>query len=151
MPLRQITLQVTFGTPSNFRTEFIKFEVASFDSSYNAIFGCPTLAKFTVVPHYPYLLLTMVGPNGVLLFRCDLKHFYDSDIEPVQIAARAQLALEGQEIAKLAHQTKPEDMEILTKKPGVILTVEDEPTKKIALDANDASKMAVISTQLSEK
>ena len=93
----------------------------------------------------------MLGPNGVLSFRCDLKHSYDSDIEAIQIAARAQLALEGQEIAKLAHQTKPEDMEIPTKKSGVILTVEDEPTKKIALDANDTSKMAIISTQLSEK
>ena len=59
--------------------------------------------------------------------------------------------MDSQEIAKLAHQTKPKDMEILTKKSGVILTVEDEPTKKIALDANDASKIAIISTQLSEK
>jgi len=42
-------------------------------------------------------------------------------------------------------------MEILTKKSGVILTVEDKPTKKIALDANDASKMAIISSQLSKK
>jgi hypothetical protein len=33
MPLGQITLLVTFGTPSNYRTEFIKFEVADFDSS----------------------------------------------------------------------------------------------------------------------
>jgi hypothetical protein len=28
MPLGQITLPVTFGTPSNYRTEFIKFEIA---------------------------------------------------------------------------------------------------------------------------
>ena len=42
-------------------------------------------------------------------------------------------------------------MEILTKKSGVTLTIEDEPTKKIALDAGDASKTAVISTQLSQE
>jgi hypothetical protein len=66
MSLGQITLLVTFGTPDNYRTEFIKFEVADFESSYHAIFGRPALAKFMAVPHYPYLLLKMPGPNGVL-------------------------------------------------------------------------------------
>ena len=42
MPLGQITLPVTFGTPSNYRTEFIKFEVADFDSSYHAILAPST-------------------------------------------------------------------------------------------------------------
>ena len=37
--LGQITLSTTFGNPNNFRTEFIKFEVADFESSYHAIFG----------------------------------------------------------------------------------------------------------------
>jgi hypothetical protein len=46
--------------------EFIKFEVANFESSYHAIFGQPALAKFMVVPHYPYLMLKMSGPNGIL-------------------------------------------------------------------------------------
>jgi len=66
MPLGQITLPVTFGTPSNYRTEFIKFEVADFESSYHAILGRPALAKFMAIPHYLYLLLKMPGPNGVL-------------------------------------------------------------------------------------
>ena len=57
MPLGQITLLVTFRTPSNYRTEFIKFEVADFDSSYHAILRHPALAKFMAIPHYPYLLL----------------------------------------------------------------------------------------------
>ena len=39
MPLEQIMLPVTFGTPNNLRTEFIKFEVVDFESSYHAIFG----------------------------------------------------------------------------------------------------------------
>ena len=53
MPLGQITLLVTFGTPSNYRTEFIKFEVADFDSSYHAILRRPALAKFMEIRHYP--------------------------------------------------------------------------------------------------
>ena len=61
MPLEQIMLPVTFGTPNNFRTEFIKFEVVDFESSYHAIFARPALAKFMAIPHYPYLLLKMLG------------------------------------------------------------------------------------------
>jgi hypothetical protein len=59
MPLGQITLPVTFETPTNYHTEFIKFEVADFESSYHAILGRPALAKFMAIPHYPYLLLKM--------------------------------------------------------------------------------------------
>jgi hypothetical protein len=94
IPLGQITLPVTFRTPTNYRTKFIKFEVANFDSSYHAIFGCPALAKFMAVPHYPYLLIKMSGPNCVLSLRGDLKHSYGCDTEAVQIATKAQLALE---------------------------------------------------------
>jgi hypothetical protein len=66
MPLGQITLPVTFGTPSNYRTEFIKFEVTNFESSYHAILRRPALAKFMAIPHYLYLLLKMPRPNDVL-------------------------------------------------------------------------------------
>ena len=55
MPLGQITLPVTFGTPDKYRTKFIKFEVADFESCYHAILGRPALTKYMVVPHYPYL------------------------------------------------------------------------------------------------
>jgi hypothetical protein len=66
IPLGQITLPVTFGTPTNYRIEFIKFEVADFESSYHAILRRPALAKFMAIPQYPNLLLKMPGPNGVL-------------------------------------------------------------------------------------
>jgi hypothetical protein len=39
MPLGQITLSITFGTPTNYHTEFIKFEVADFEWSYHAIWA----------------------------------------------------------------------------------------------------------------
>jgi hypothetical protein len=51
MPLEQITLPVTFGTPTNYRTEFIQFEVVDFGTSYHAILGRPALAKFMAIPH----------------------------------------------------------------------------------------------------
>jgi hypothetical protein len=60
-PLGTVVLPVTFGTRENYRIEFIKFEVANFESSYHAILGRPALAKFMAVPHYVYLLLKMPG------------------------------------------------------------------------------------------
>jgi hypothetical protein len=60
-PLGTMVLPVTFGTRENYRTEFIKFEVANFESSYHAILGRSALAKFMAVPHYVYLLLKMPG------------------------------------------------------------------------------------------
>jgi hypothetical protein len=85
MPLEQITLPVTFGTQANYRTEFIQFEVADFEASYHAILGRPALAKFMPMPHYPYLLLKMPGPHGVLSLRGNLKRAFDCDIRAIQI------------------------------------------------------------------
>jgi hypothetical protein len=76
-PLGSVVLPVTFGTKDNYRTEYIKFEVADFESSYHAILGRSALAKFMTVPHYVYLLLKMPGKTGVLMFRGDLKKSYD--------------------------------------------------------------------------
>jgi hypothetical protein len=72
--LGSVVLAVTFRTKDNYRTEYIKFEVADFDSSYHAILGRLALAKFMAVPHYVYLLLKMPGKIGVLTLRGDLKN-----------------------------------------------------------------------------
>jgi hypothetical protein len=65
-PLGMVVLPFTFDTRENYRTKFIKFEVANFESSYHAILGKPALAKFMAVLHYVYLLLKMPGRSGVL-------------------------------------------------------------------------------------
>jgi hypothetical protein len=52
IPLGSVVLQVTFGeTRENYRTEYIKFEVADFETSYHAILDRPAIAKFMAVPH----------------------------------------------------------------------------------------------------
>jgi hypothetical protein len=86
-PLGTVVLPVTFGTRENYRTEFIKFEVANFESSYHAILGRPALAKFMAVPHYVYMLLKMLGQTGVLTLRGDLKKSYDCNQEAIQYAS----------------------------------------------------------------
>jgi hypothetical protein len=51
-----MALPVTFReTRENYCTEYIKFEVADFETSYHAILGRPAIAKFMAVPHYTYL------------------------------------------------------------------------------------------------
>src|SRR6185503_13122728 len=65
-PIGSVTLLVTFGIEQNFRKEYIKFEVADFESSNHAILERPALARFMEVPHYVYLLLKMPGNKGVL-------------------------------------------------------------------------------------
>jgi hypothetical protein len=48
-PLGHIYMPVIFGTLENYITEFLRFEVASFDCGYNAIIGRPGLAKFMAI------------------------------------------------------------------------------------------------------
>jgi hypothetical protein len=43
-PHGHIYMSVTFGTLENYRTEFLRFEVARFDCGYNTIIGRPGLA-----------------------------------------------------------------------------------------------------------
>jgi hypothetical protein len=65
-PLGHIYMSVTFGTLDNYRTEFLRFEVARFDCGYNAIIGRPGLAKLMAIPHYPYMILKMSSPQGII-------------------------------------------------------------------------------------
>jgi hypothetical protein len=60
--LRHIYMSITFGALENYRTEFLRFEVACFDCGYNAIIRRLGLVKFMAIPHYPYIILKMSGP-----------------------------------------------------------------------------------------
>ena len=86
-PVGTVVLPVTFGTPDNYRTELIKFQVADFESSYHAILGRPVLAKFMAVPHYVYLLLKMPGKSGVLTFCGDLQRSFECEKEAITYAS----------------------------------------------------------------
>nr|AAT77381.1 putative polyprotein [Oryza sativa Japonica Group] len=72
-PLGKITLPVTFGRASNFRTEQITFDVAEFDTAYNAIIGRTALAKFMAASHYAYQVLKMPGPKGTITIQGNAK------------------------------------------------------------------------------
>ena len=99
-----VTLLVTFGTEQNFRTEYIKFEVADFESSYHTILGRPALANFMAVPHYVYLLLKMLGNTGVLSLRGDLLKSFECDKEAIDHVATIRVPSSVNEILAAAKE-----------------------------------------------
>ena len=67
----KITLDVVFGTPDNYRSEKITFQVAPFSSGYHALLGQEAFIIFQAVPHYGYMKLKMLGPNGIITLSSD--------------------------------------------------------------------------------
>ena len=61
-----ITLEVVFGSPDNFQSEELIFDIVPFRSGYHALLGRTAFARFNAVPHYAYLKLKMSGPRGVI-------------------------------------------------------------------------------------
>ena len=62
-----ITLEVVFGSPDNYRTEELIFDIVPFRSNYHALLGRTTFARFNAVPHYAYRKLKMPGLCGVII------------------------------------------------------------------------------------
>jgi hypothetical protein len=113
IPLGSVVLPVTFGeTRENYRTEYIKFEVANFETSYHAILGRPAIAKFMAVPHYTYLVLKMPSPAGVLSLQGDLKISFDCDTGAVEFAATNQVPNAMMEIYATSKKLAPSELDI---------------------------------------
>ena len=67
----KITLDVVFGTPENYRSEEITFQVTPFNNRYHALLGRDAFAIFQAIPHYGYMKLKMPGPNGIITVSSD--------------------------------------------------------------------------------
>ncbi|XP_039778639.1 uncharacterized protein LOC120646007 [Panicum virgatum] len=149
--LGHISLLVTFGTPENFRTETLRFEVATFNS-YNAIIGRPGLAKFMAVPHYSYLVVKMPAPRGVISMRADFKGMADCTRKALQTALKASASAPQRRLVADAAQLLKDDLTIPTHEsvPNTVIHAA-APTKEVSLDLPDASKKATISAILSPK
>jgi hypothetical protein len=104
-PLGHIYMPVTFGTPENYRTEFLRFEVVNFDCGYNAIIGRPVLAKFMAIPHYTYMILKMPGPQGIITVRAD----FQGAAECFRVAIQAALTTKPSAISSTQANSKPEE------------------------------------------
>jgi hypothetical protein len=154
IPLGSVVLPVTFGeTRENYHTEYIKFEVADFETSYHAILGGPAIAKFMAVPHYTYLVLMMPSPAGVLSLQGDLKISFDCDTEAVELAATNQVPNAMMEIYAASKKLAPSELDIPEKSDNVNKPqlVEEVQVKTIDLGIGDSSKTTTIGAGLEPK
>ena len=58
--------RLNYGSPNNFRSEDLIFDIVPFRSGYHALLGQTTFARFNAVPHYAHAKLMMPGPRGVI-------------------------------------------------------------------------------------
>jgi hypothetical protein len=154
IPLGSVVLPVTFEeTRENYRTEYIKFEVADFETFYHAILGRPAIAKFMAVPHYTYLVLKMPSPTGVLSLQGDLKISFDCDTEAVELAATDQVRNAMMKIYAASKKLAPTELEIPEKsdKANKPQPSEEVQLKAIDLGTGDNNKTTMIGAGLDPK
>jgi hypothetical protein len=154
IPLGLVILPITFGeTRKNYHTEYIKFEVANFETSYLAILGRPAIAKFMAVPHYTYLVLKMPSPAGVLSLQGDLKISFDCDTEAVELAATNQVPNAMMEIYAASKKLAPTELKIPEKSNTANKPQPSKPVqvKTIDLGTGDSSKTTMIGAGLDPK
>jgi hypothetical protein len=137
-----VVLPVTFGeSRDNYRTEYIKFEVADFETSYHAILCRPAITKFVAVPHYTYLVLKMPSPAGVLSLQGDLKISHDCDAESVEIASTNQVPNAMMEVYVALKKLATSELDIPEKSDNAIKPhpAEEVLVKTIDLGTGDSS------------
>jgi hypothetical protein len=154
IPLGSVVLPVTFGeSRDNYRTEYVKFKVVDFETSYHAIRGRPAITKFMAVPHYTYLVLKMPSPAGVLSLQGDLKISHDYDTEAVEIASTNQVPNAMMEVYAVSKKLAPSELDIPEKsdKANKPQPAEEVLAKTIDLGTGDSSKTTTIGAGLDPK
>jgi hypothetical protein len=148
-PLGHIYMPVTIGTPENYRTEFLRFEVASFDYRYNAIIFRPELEKFMAIPHYSYMILKMPGPQGIITMHAD----FQGAAECFRVAIQAALTTKPPTTSSVQANSKTKkDLAIPANEAQVVTSMWlTEETKRINLRFGDERKTAIISSSLNDK
>jgi hypothetical protein len=148
-PLGHIYMLVTFGTPENYKTEFLRFEVASFDCGYNTIIGRPGLAKFMAIPHYSYMILKITGPQGIITVHAGFQGATECFRGAIQVA----LTTKPPTTSSVQANTKPEgDLVIPANEAQAVTSMRPtEETKRINLGFADERKTAIINSSLDDK
>lgn len=102
------------------------------------------------IPHYPYLLLKMLGSKLVLSLRGALKGYYDCDIEAVQLTTNTQQSNQRLEVVDFTNQMQHGDIEITLKKTGALQASKETPLKTIDLLIGDPSNTVTINAKLNQ-
>ena len=85
-----ITLEVVFGSPDNFQSEELIFDIVPFHSDYHALLERTAFSRFNMVPHYAYLKLKMPGPRGIITVNGNTERSLRTEEHTAAIAAEIQ-------------------------------------------------------------
>jgi hypothetical protein len=124
--------------------------VARFDYGYNAIIRRPGLAKCMAIPHYPYMILKMPGPQGIITVRANFQGTAECFRGTIQttLTAGPSTALPTQPNTRL----EEEGLTIPTNEAQVLTSTQPtEETKRINLRFSDERKTAIINSSLDDK
>ena len=98
-------LEVVFGSPDNFRSEELIFDIVPFRSSYHALLGRTAFSRFNAVPHYAYLKLKMPGPRGIITVNGNTECSLRTEEHTAALAAEVQSGLLKQNLNSAAEPT----------------------------------------------
>ena len=143
-------MPVQFVTIEHFRTEYVNFFVADFDTVYHAILGRPALAKFMAIPHYVYLVLKMPTEQGILTLRANIATAYACEKESLALTEVLDLSACMEDCLADSKKVPAEEQEILTMEAPRVATKAKE-TKEVDLGTGDKNKTAKIRANLDPK
>jgi hypothetical protein len=149
-PLGHLYMLVPFGAWDNYQTEFLCFEVARFDCGYNAIIGRPRPTKFMAISHYMYMILKMLGPQGIIIVRANFQGAAECFQGTIQTAlmAGSLMALP----ARSGDTPAGDDLTIPSNEAFAATSMRlTKETKRVNLGFSDERKIAVISSSLIDK
>ena len=82
-----LLLEVIFGSPDNFRSKNLTFNIAPFQSGYQALLGREAFARFNAIPHYASLTLKMPGPRGIITVNGNIERSLRAEESAAALAA----------------------------------------------------------------
>ena len=85
-----VTLEVVFGSPNNFRSEELIFDIVPFRGGYHALLGRTAFVRFNAVSHSAYLKLKMPGPRGVITVNGNIERSLCTEEHTASLAVEAQ-------------------------------------------------------------
>jgi hypothetical protein len=147
VPLRLVTLPVTFGDASNYRTEMLAFEVVDFSSPYHTILGQPYYVKFMAIHSYVYLKLMIHGPTGVITVEVKAWQALDCEQSSLKLATAAVTMAELRELSLCLPVTPLSPG--MPPTPGVFKTGED--ARAMQIDIDNLTKIVQVEASLDPK
>jgi len=146
--LGKIKLDVVFGMPENYRSEELLFHVAPFNSSYHSLLGQDAFSRFQAIPHYGYMKLKMLGPNGIITVTSDPDKALRAENKTTSLALEAlSEALAAEELTTL-RSTMDKDDVILDKRPKSTSFKPADKIVKFQVHPTDPNKTTSIEAQL---